>query len=94
MTPGSCEFTGDLVRSVMDGHAAHALDQSSHGPPAVEYGCSGPCVCPCHGTTSFVAHQASTEVDAAKGSLVLESWFVADLAAEGIVTGIFRPPTA
>lgn len=95
MTPGSGELTEDLVHLVTDGHAAHAVDHADHPPTGVEHGCSGPYhVCPCHGTTSFVVHGASVKIEAAKHSVRPTPPFVADLAAEGVVTDIFRPPTA
>ncbi len=94
MTPGSGELTENVVHLVTTGHTAHAVDDADHHPTGVEHGCSGPYhVCECHGTTSFVVEDASFRVEAATGSLVLAAWFVIDLAADGVATDIFRPPT-
>lgn len=95
ITPGAGEITENVAHFVLDGHAAHASHQGEEAPSNDAHGCSGPFqTCPCHGTAPFVADSAPVEVVAADVEAQTLQWFVADLEASGVLTGVFRPPIA
>lgn len=93
ITPGSGEITENAVHYLLDGHPAHAAHDADQGPNQDAHGCSGPFQnCPCHGTTAFVTDSAPIDVHAAKVEVDTVTWFVADLQADGVLSGVFRPP--
>jgi hypothetical protein len=95
VTPGAGEMTENLAHFVLVGHAAHTPHAAEEAPSKDAHGCSGPFqTCPCHGTTAFVADSASVEVSAIELEVEAPQWFIANLRAEGIMTGVFRPPIA
>ncbi|MGB5522897.1 MAG: hypothetical protein WBM96_10035 [Polyangiales bacterium] len=95
VTPGAGEMTENLAHLVLDGHAVHAPHAAEEGPSKDAHGCSGPFqTCPCHGTTAFVADSAPVEVSAIELEIEAPQWFVANLQADGVMTGVFRPPIA
>jgi hypothetical protein len=95
VTPGAGEMTENVAHFVLDGHAAHTSHGAEEAPSEDAHGCSGPFqTCPCHGTTAFVADSGPVEVDAAGRAVETLRRFVADLRADGVMTGVFRPPIA
>jgi hypothetical protein len=93
ITPGAGEITENVAHFLSDGHAAHAAHDADHGPREDAHGCSGPFQnCPCHGTAAFVADSAPIEVSVARVGADTVTWFVADLEADGVFSGVFRPP--
>jgi hypothetical protein len=95
ITPGAGEMVENLAHFVLDGHGAHAHHGAEEAPCKDAHGCSGPFqTCPCHGTSAFVVDEGPIEVAAAELEVVSLQWFVADLDAVGVVTGVFRPPIA
>jgi len=95
VTPGAGEMTENLAHYVLDGHAAHTPHGAEEAPSKDAHGCSGPFqTCPCHGTTAFLADSGPVEVLAAARAVETLQWFVANLQADGVMTGVFRPPIA
>jgi hypothetical protein len=95
VTLGAGEMTENLAHLVLDGHAANAPHVAEEGPSKDAHGCSGPFqTCPCHGTTAFVADSAPVEVSAIELEIEAPQWFIANLQADGVMTGVFRPPIA
>jgi hypothetical protein len=95
VTPGAGEMTENVAHFLRDGHAAHGAHEAEEAPNKDAHGCSGPFqTCPCHGTTAFVTDSRPVEVDAAEVEVETLQWFVADLEADGVLTGVFRPPIA
>ena len=93
ITPGSGEITENVAHYLLDGHAAHAAHDADQGPNQDTHGCSGPFqTCPCHGTTAFVTDSTPIKVHAARVEVDTGAWFVADLEADGVLSGVFRPP--
>ena len=93
VTPGAGEITENVAHLLVDGHAAHVAHEGDHAPSEDTHGCSGPFqTCPCHGTTAFVTDSAPIEVFDARVETETLQWFVADLEADGVLTGVFRPP--
>lgn len=93
VTPGAGEITENIAHFLVDGHAAHASHDSDRAPSGDAHGCSGPFQsCPCHGTAAFVADSAPIQVLVARLETEPIRWFVADLEAGGVLTGVFRPP--
>jgi hypothetical protein len=85
----------NLAHFALDGHGAHAHHDAEEVPCKDAHGCSGPFqTCPCHGTSAFVVDNAAIEVAASELEVETHPWFVADLEAIGVVTGVFRPPIA
>ena len=95
ITPGAGEMLENAAHYLLDGHAAHTAHDSDHGHDEDSHGCSGPFqTCPCHGTSAFVADGAPIEVEVARVRTETIQWFGADLEADGVLTGVFRPPTS
>jgi hypothetical protein len=95
VTPGAGEMTENVAHFLRDGHAAHGAHEAEEAPSKDAHGCSGPFqTCPCHGTTAFVADSGPVQVSAAERQVETLQWFVADLQADGVLTGVFRPPIA
>lgn len=95
ITPGAGEMTENVAHFALDGHGAHAPHASEETPSGDAHGCSGPFqTCPCHGTSAFVVDSRPVEVSAAELEIRTLHWFVADLEAVGVMTGVFRPPIA
>ena len=95
VTPGAGEMVENLAQFAVDGHSAHAAHESEEEPCNDAHGCSGPFqTCPCHGTAAFLVDRGPVEVAAAELEVQTFQWFVADLEADGVMTGVFRPPIA
>jgi hypothetical protein len=95
ITPGAGEMTENVAHFVLDGHSAHTAHGSEEAPSNDAHGCSGPFqTCPCHGTSAFVVDGGTVEVAAAELEVETLQWFVASLEADGVMTGVFRPPIA
>jgi len=95
ITPGAGELTENVAHYLLDGHAAHAQHEAEEAPSRDTHGCSGPFqTCPCHGTTAFVADSGPIEIGVAEYEVETLQWFVASLEADGVLTGVFRPPIA
>ena len=95
ITPGAGEMVENAAHFVIDGHGAHAHHDAEEAPCKDAHGCSGPFqTCPCHGTSAFVVDNVAIEVAASELEVDTHLWFVADLEAVGVVTGVFRPPIA
>ena len=95
ITPGAGEMTENVAHFVLDGHGAHAPHAAEEAPSQDAHGCSGPFqTCPCHGTTAFVVDSEPIEVSAAALEVQTLRWFVSSLEADGVMTGVFRPPIA
>jgi hypothetical protein len=95
ITPGAGEMTENVAHFVLDGHSAHAAHGADEAPINDAHGCSGPFqTCPCHGTSAFVVDVGPVEVSAAELEVETLQWFVASLEADGVMTGVFRPPIA
>jgi hypothetical protein len=93
VTPGAGEMVENAAHFVIDGHGAHATHEAEEEPCDDSHGCSGPFqTCPCHGTSAFVVDDGPIEVAVAELEIVTLQWFVADLEAEGVIAGVFRPP--
>ncbi|MDH3819205.1 MAG: hypothetical protein OES21_11350 [Myxococcales bacterium] len=93
ITPGAGEMIENAAHFVVDGHVAHATHEAEEEPCNDSHGCSGPFqTCPCHGTSAFVVDDGPIEVAVAELEIVTLHWFVADLEAVGVMTGVFRPP--
>lgn len=93
VTPGAGEATENVAHFLINGHAAHAAHDADPEPRGDAHGCSGPFNnCPCHGTTAFVTGSAPIEVSAVRVEVDTAAWFVADLEADGVLSGVFRPP--
>jgi hypothetical protein len=88
-------MTENLAHFVRDGHAAHGAHEAEEAPNKDAHGCSGPFqTCPCHGTAAFGADSGPVRVSATQRQVETLQWFVADLQADGVLTGVFRPPIA
>jgi len=95
ITPGAGEMTENIAHFVLDGHGAHAQHQAEEAQSKDAHGCSGPFeTCPCHGTSAFVVDRGPIEVSVAQLGVETLRWFVASLEADGVMTGVFRPPIA
>jgi hypothetical protein len=95
ITPGGAEITENVAHFVLDGHAAHAPHDAEETQSKDAHGCSGPFqTCPCHGTTAFVADSGPIDIGAAELEAEMLEWFVANVEADGVLTGVFRPPIA
>lgn len=95
IAPGAGELTENVAHLVLDGHAAHGRHAAEEAPSRDTHGCSGPFeTCPCHGTTAFVADSGPVEIGVAEYEVETLQWFVANLEADGVLTGVFRPPIA
>jgi hypothetical protein len=95
IAPGAGELTENVAHCLLDGHAAHAQHEAEEAPSRDTHGCSGPFqTCPCHGTTAFVADSGPIEIGVAEYEVETLQWFVASLEADGVLTGVFRPPIA
>ena len=95
ITPGAGEMVENVVHLVADGHSAHATHEAEEEPCNDSHGCSGPFqTCPCHGTSAFVVDDMPIEVAAAELEVEIPRWFVASLEADGVMSGVFRPPIA
>lgn len=95
IAPGAGELTENVAHFVVVGHAAHAQHEAEEAPSRDAHGCSGPFqTCPCHGTTAFVADSGPLEIGVAEYEVEALQWFVASLEADGVLTGVFRPPIA
>ena len=95
ITPGAGEMTENVAHFVLDGHSAHTAHGAEEAPSQDSHGCSGPFqTCPCHGTSAFVVDAGPVEVAAAELEVETLQWFVASLEADGVMTGVFRPPIA
>jgi hypothetical protein len=95
VTPGAGEMTENVAHFLRDGHAAHGAHEAEETPNKDAHGCSGPFqTCPCHGTTAFVVDSGPVQVSAPDREVQTLRWFVADLQADGVLTGVFRPPIA
>jgi hypothetical protein len=94
IAPGAGELTENVAHFVLDGHAAHTQHQEEEEAPSRDtHGCSGPFqTCPCHGTTAFVASSGRLEIGIAAYEIATPEWFVGNLEAAGVLTGVFRPP--
>jgi len=95
VTPGAGEMLENAAHLVVDGHTAHSTHEAEEEPCNDSHGCSGPFqTCPCHGTSAFVIDDGPIEVAVAELEIVTLQRFVADLEADGVMTGVFRPPIA
>jgi hypothetical protein len=95
VTPGAGEMTENLAHFALDGHAAHTQHASEEAPSEDAHGCSGPFqTCPCHGTSAFVADSGPVELGTIEREVETFQWFVSSLQADGVMTGVFRPPIA
>jgi len=95
ITPGAGELTENVAHYLLDGHAAHAQHEAEEAQNRDPHGCSGPFqTCPCHGTTAFVADSGPVEIGVAEYEVETLQRFVASLEADGVLTGVFRPPIA
>ena len=95
ITPGAGEMVENLAHFVLAWHGAPAHRDADEAPCKDAHGCSGPFqTCPCHGTSAFVVDNVAIEVAASELEIDTHLWFVADLEAVGVVTGVFRPPIA
>ena len=93
VTPGAGEMVENLAHFVADGHSAHAAHEGEGEPCNDSHGCSGPFqTCPCHGTAAFLADSGPVEVTAVTIDVQTVHWFVAGVEADGVLTGVFRPP--
>ncbi len=93
MTPGAVEVIENVIHVTQNGHTAHAFDDDYHTPQGVEHGCAGTLhVCSCCQTPVFVrpriAATVSIGLEANWGSMPEAD----DLASDGYLTGVFRPP--
>jgi hypothetical protein len=95
VTPGAGEMVENVAHFIADGHAAHVAHGGEEQPCNDSHGCSGPFeTCPCHGTSAFVVDDGRIELAATEIEVATLQWFVAGLEADGVMTGVFRPPIA
>jgi hypothetical protein len=95
IAPGAGEMVENVAHFLVDGHAAHATHEAEEERCNDSHGCSGPFqTCPCHGTAAFVVDNEPVGVAAVDLDVAPLTWFVADLEADGVMTGVFRPPIA
>jgi hypothetical protein len=93
MTPVATEVAENVVHFVVNGHGAHALQDSEHHPNDREHGCSGLVhVCACHSSTPFAVDRSTVEIAA---KLAVERELEGDDDAgprPGHTGDVFRPP--
>ena len=93
MIPGSGEIIENVLHLAQHGHTAHAFDDEDHEREGAEHGCTGTVhVCSCCQSPAFTFVELSAGVSSTPVVSLLMTSPVADLSADGYLTGVFRPP--